>query len=367
MRTAFIAFALLSAWAASQSNTEQVLQTAIEEQVHGDYDGAIRDYRKVLSLRPNMAEAKVNLAAALVHLGQFDEAISLYQAVLPTIPEKKAVQLNLALAYFKKGDFENARQQLEQLHQAQPTRVQVATLLAAALVELNKPGEAVAVLQPLEKTNPQNLDLKYALGTALIKSGKPREGVVRVEEVAESGHSADAYLIAGKALLDLNENERGRRDLDAALSLDPKLPGIQTLAGRARDKTGDKQAAESAFREALRINADDFEASLYLGAILQERRELDEARIYLDRALKLKPGDSMARYESAMLESMMGHYEVAAHQLEQLTKDDPNWLEPHVQLAAVYYKLHRREEGARERQIVDRITAEQQQKGPEAR
>lgn len=351
--------------AVPQTSSDQLLRAAIEAQVRGDYNAAIRDYRRVLRLQPNMVEAKVNLAAALVHVGQFDEAISLYRAVLPTIPEKNAVQLNLALAYFKKGDFENARQQLELLHQAQPNRVQVATLLAAALVELNKPDQAVTVLQPLEEANSKNLDLKYALGTALIKSGKPREGVARVEEVADSGHSADAYLLAGKTLLDLNENERGRRDLDAALNLDPRLPGIQTLAGKARDKTGDKQAAESAFREALRIKADDFEANLYLGATLEERRELEEAKIYLDRALKLKPGDSMARYESAMLESMMGHYEVAARQLEQLTKDDPNWLEPHVQLAAIYYKLHRSEDGARQRQIVERITAEQQQKGPE--
>lgn len=365
MRVVLIAFALLSMSAVSQTSSEQLLRAAIDAQVRGDYDAAIRDYRKVLILQPNMVEAKVNLAAALVHVGQFDEAISLYQAVLPSIREKNAVQLNLALAYFKKGDFENARHQLEPLHQAQPNRVQVATLLAAALVELNKADAAVAVLEPLEKANSQNLDLKYALGTALIKSGKPREGVTRVEEVAESGHSADAYMIAGKALLDLNENERGQHDLDVALSLNPKLPGIQTLAGKARDKTGDKSAAEAAFRDALRINADDFEANLYLGAILEERRELDEAKIYLDRALKLRPADSMARYESAMLESMMGHYEVAAQQLEQLTKDDPNWLEPHIQLAAIYYKLRRSEDGAKERQIVERITAEQQKKGPQ--
>jgi len=153
--------------------------------------------------------------------------------------------------------------------------------------------------------------------------------------------------------------------LDEALKLAPQLAGIQTLAGKARDKTGDKTAAEAAFRDALRTNADDFEANLYLGAILQERRELEEARIYLDRALKLKPDDSMARYESALREGMMGHYESAVQQLEKLTKDDQTWLEPHVQLAALYYKLHRTEDGARERQIVDRLTAEQQQNGPQ--
>ena len=172
-------------------------------------------------------------------------------------------------------------------------------------------------------------------------------------------------MLAGRTLLDLDENARARHDLEAAMSLDPNLPGIQTLAGKARDKTGDKQAAEAAFRDALHINPEDFEANLYLGAILEQRRELDEAKVYLNRALKLKPADSMARYESAMLDSMMGHYDIAAEQLEKLTKDDPKWLEPHVQLAALYYKLHRAEDGAKQRQIVDRMTAEQQERGPE--
>jgi len=350
--------------AAAQANPDQLLRNAIDAQMHGDYSAAIRDYRKVLELQPNMLEVKVNLAAALVHVGQFDEAIAIYRAALPSVPDKAPVQLNLALAYFKKGDFQNAHEQLEPLYRAQPNRVQTAILLAATEIELNKPESAVAVLGPLEQANSGNLDLKYALGAALIKCGKQREGVTRIAEVAESRHSADAYMLAGKTLLDLGEFERARQNLDAALSLDPKLPGIQTLAGRARDGTGNKEQAEAAFRQALRIDADDFEANLYLGSILAERRELDEAKTYLDRALKLNPSNSMARYESAMLESKTGHYEVAVGALESLTKDDPNWLDPHVQLAALYYRLHRSEDGARERQIVDRITAEQQAKGP---
>lgn len=365
MRSVLVILATLSIAASAQTRADQLLNHAIGAQMHGDYNSAIQDYRKLLELEPGMVEAKVNLAAALVHVGQFDEAISLYRAVLPSIPEKNAVQLNLALAYFKKGDFENARQQLLPLHQAQPNRLQVAILLAAAQVELNQAQTAVAVLEPLEKSNSTNPDLEYALGTALLRSGKPREGVTRIEKVAESQHSADAYMLAGTTLLDLDQNDRARHDLEAALSLDPNLPGIQTLAGKARDKTGDKQAAETAFRDALRINPEDFEANLYLGAILEERRELDEAKTYLNRALKSKPTDSMAQYESAMLESKMGHYDIAAEQLEKLTKDHPKWLEPHVQLAALYYKLHRTEDGAKQRQIVDRMTAEQQQKGPE--
>jgi tetratricopeptide (TPR) repeat protein len=202
------------------------------------------------------------------------------------------------------------------------------------------------------------------LGTALLQSGSRREGAAKLEKVAESTHSPDSYLLAGSTLLAINEVERARTDLEAALRLDPKLPHVYSLTGMARDKTGDVTGAEAAFREALRIDANDFNANLYLGAILYKRRDVDEAKAYLEKALQLNPASSMARYEVAMWKSTSGQYEEAAKDLETIVKEDPTWLEPHVELANVYYRLHRPADGAKERAIVARLTAEQQSQGP---
>lgn len=365
MRVMAILLALLPVFLVAQdAPPDQLFQSGIEAQQRGDFAEAIRNYRKVLDLRPGDVQAKVNLGAALAHIGQFDEAIATYRSALPSLKDKNPVLLNLALAYYKKGDFENAREQFEILRDARPDDVRIAILLGDSDLRVGKPDAAIQLLEPLATKNSQNMDFEYVWGSALIKSGRRREGVPHIEKVAQSGPSADAYLLAGATLLDLNEFEQARKDLEEALRLNSSLPDIYTLVGTARDKTGDVQNAETAFREALKRNPDDFQANLYLGAILYKRREMDSAKGYLDRALQLKPADSMARYESAMLKSTSGDYAAAAQQLEQLVKDDPNWLEPHVELAALYYRLHRPEDGAKERQIVDRLTAEQQTKGP---
>ncbi len=366
MRAALLFLALLPAvGSAQESNPDELFQHAIEEQQHGDLTSAIRDYRKVLEVRPNEVQAKVNLGAALAHVGQFDEAISIYRSALPSLKDKNPVLLNLALAYYKKGDFENAREQFAILHDAQPNSLQVVILLGDSDVRTGKSDAALALLEPLESKYSRNMDFEYVLGSALINTkGRRREGVARVEKVAEAGPDAAAYVLAGATLLDLNEYEAARQDLEEAIQLNPRLPKLYTLVGTARDKTGDVKEAETAFREALKTDPDDFEANLYLGAILYKRRDVDEAKGYLDRALKLKPSDSMARYEAAMLKSTSGDYETAAKELELLVKDDPNWLEPHVELATLYYRLHRPEDGAKERQIVESLTAKQQAQGP---
>ena len=96
----------------------------------------------------------------------------------------------------------------------------------------------------------------------------------RIEKVAKGKTNAEAYLLAGSTLLQLNEFARARDDVEIALRLNPKLPGIYSLAGTARDNTGDLKGAEAAFRRALEIDHDDFTANLYLGAMLYKRRDL---------------------------------------------------------------------------------------------
>jgi tetratricopeptide (TPR) repeat protein len=346
------------------ASPDQLLSRAVEEQQKGDFAAAIRDYQAVLAARPATLAARVNLGAALAHTGQLDDAITQYQAALKLAPQLGSVHLDLGLAYSRKGDLPNALEQFEAAHRASPGEVRIAILLGDAQARLGKGADAVALLTPLESANAENPDFEYALGESLIRAGHPRDGAARVEKSAATTNSADAWMLAGSTLLDLNEFAQARRDLDNAMRLDSSLPGLCTLDGTARDKDGDAKAAEPAFREALQRSPNDFDANLYLGAILYQRRDMEEAKKYLDKALELKPESTMARYESAMWKSTSGDYQAAADQLEKLVADDPQWLEPHVELAALYYRLRRPADGARERQIVDKLTAQQQQQGP---
>lgn len=364
MRLILVLVLFVSFSSAQEQDPDRLLSDAIQAQQHGNYQLAITDYRELLKLRPDNVEAKVNLGAALAHVGQFDQAIAMYRSALPSLTDKKIVLLNLGLAYYKKGDLANAREQFTALHQSAPNNVQAAILLADTEIKLGDAASAASMLEPLEQANSGNSDFEYVLGLAWIKSGHGRGGIPRMEKAAELANSGDAYMLAGAALLDFNEFEPARHDLEKALQLAPKIPGLHTLVGMARDKTGDQKEAEPAFRQAVQENPDDFDANLYLGALLYKQRHLEEAKVYLDHAVKLKPSDTMARYESAMLKSASGEYEAAAQELEGVIKDNPDWLEPHVELTSLYYKLHRPADGAKERAIVDQLTAAQQAKGP---
>ena len=371
MRFVFIALAALAIEAAAQqprpaagAQAEDLLRQGIDAQQAGDLKSAIESYRKALVLRPDFGQARANLGAALSAGGQFDAAIEEDKRALENAPDKTSVRLNLALAYYKKGDCENAAPEFKAVHDARPALLTAAMLLGYCNVKLGRAGVAAEMLLPLEAANRGNMDFEYVLAYALIESGKEADGLPRMEKVAAATRSVDAWVIAGEARLHRREFKAAREDLDAAMALNPDFPGLATLAGQARDAMGDTEAAQPAFEAALRQNPKDFMANLYLGTMLVKKRQFDQARPLLEEALDLQPGMEQARFQMAKLNAMTGREAEAAGSLEELEKADPNWLDPHVELAALYYKLHRPEDGQRERGIVQQLEAKQQQAGP---
>jgi lipopolysaccharide biosynthesis regulator YciM len=88
----------------------------------------------------------------------------------------------------------------------------------------------------------------------------------------------------------------------------------------------------------------------------------DAAQHQLERALQLDPASSGARFELAKVQNAQGQTEAALQNFEAVARAIPEWLPPHAELAALYFKLKRPEDGAREKQTVDRITEEERQK-----
>jgi tetratricopeptide (TPR) repeat protein len=345
-------------------NVDALLSAGIAAQHNHDLKTAIEDYRKVLAVQPGMLEARANLGAALSADGQFDAAIEEDTRACAQAPGNVALRMNLALAYYKKGDMPHAHTELQAVHAARPSEVNAAVLLAYTDIKVGKEAEAAALLAPLERGRESDMDFEYVYGYALIETGKDAEGLPRVEASAKATNSVDAYVVAGTARLRRSEFREARADLEAALAINPAFPGLYTLVGQARDAMGDTAAAETAFAAALKESPKDPTANLYLGVILLKEREFDRARPLLDTALQLQPGLPLARFQLAKLNSMTGKYAEAAAVLEDLERADPNWLDPHVELALIYYKLKRPADGQRERDIVQKIEAKQQAAGP---
>jgi Tfp pilus assembly protein PilF len=64
----------------------------------------------------------------------------------------------------------------------------------------------------------------------------------------------------------------------------------------------------------------------------------------------------------ALVESADSRNDRAVELLERVVREAPKFQEAHIRLATMYYRLHRPEDGRREKQIVDRLASEKEKR-----
>jgi tetratricopeptide (TPR) repeat protein len=368
MRLLGIALFLASAaMAQTQPPPEDLLRRAVELHQGGDIPGAIAAYRAYLKETPKSVMARSNLGAALSKAGQYEEAIVEYRQALDLEPRNLPVRVNLALSYYKTSQISAAAEELSKVVAQQPSNRQAVFLLADCDLRLGDNKKVIELLGPLEKESPDDKALVYLLGTALIRDNQAARGQLLVDRILREGDSAEARLLLGTTKMQAQDYAEALVDLKRAAELNPQLPDVFSYYGLALLSTGDMAAAADAFRKELESNPNDFVSNLQMGVIFKQDQRYDEARSSFDRALRVRPGDPGVRYQLATLELSLGNVEQACSQLEELIKETPHFVEAHVSLATVYYRLKRKAEGDRERAIVLKLNAESQAAQPGAK
>ncbi len=168
----------------------------------------------------------------------------------------------------------------------------------------------------------------------------------------------------GTAKMGVSDFAGARDEFAKAVALNPNLPEVHVLYAKALMLTGDSDLSEKEFMAELRVDPYNFDANLQLGAMAKQEQNYEQAKKYFARAEETRPGDPGVRYQLALIAFDEGDPEKARQMLEGLVKESPQFLEAHVTLALVYYRLKRPEESKREREIVQKLTAEVQAKQP---
>jgi tetratricopeptide (TPR) repeat protein len=350
----------------AKQSPQDLLKEALQFHQQGKLEEAIRDYDLFLDIYPEAAEVRSNLGAALVAVGRYSEAIDEYELALLKKDDPR-VRMNLALAYYKAANYQDAAKQLAKVQDADPTNVQALMLLAAADLQLGNNREVIDLLRPLQRQNPADRGIAYLLGTALARDGQAGEAQIVVNQILQDGDSAEARLLMGTTKFAEHDFAGALTDLKKALELNPNLPDLYAYYGMVLMVMGDVNGGKEAFRQELARNPNNFEANLRLGALLRVDQNYEGALPYLQRALSLRPGDPAVRYQLASIDFAQGKEEQAREEFEDIAKAQPKFVEAHVELARIYYKEKRKQDGDRERAIVRELDAEKQAEEPGVR
>ncbi len=362
-----LATILVGQVSAQDPAVERDFERATQLHQNGDLQGAVRGYLAILATHPARVDVRSNLGAAYSALGRYEEAIEQYKRALIIDGGNHAIRFNLALAYYKAAWFAEAATELERFVTALPSSPQTANarlVLADCQVRLGEYKKVIQLLAPLAETDPENRTLAYLLGSALIGDGQLNIGQEIIDRLFRHEDSAEAHLLMGSILLLADDAQGALKEAQRALELNPKLPALQAWYGRVLMRLGDTERAKVAFKTELATNANDFDANLYLGVLLRQDKQMEEALAYLQRAAQLRPREQYARYHLAAVYASAGKPAQALPLLEGVLKEHADFVEARVLLASVYYRLNRKADGDREKAIIQKSNAEQRVKEP---
>ena len=363
---AAVMFLALGRGVADAQDPRQLLAEAVQAHQQGKLEEAAAKYESLIERYPQVPEVRSNLGAVYAALGRYDDAIEQYEKSLAARPALANVRLNLALAYYKSARLDRSAEELRQVLEAEPANLQALHLLADAYINLGRFDAIIELLGPLGKQAEDDRTLAYALGTAYIRKGDVARGQPLVDRLFRDGESAEALMLLAASQMSANDFAGARDNLAKAVARNPELPGVHRAYAMALMATGDQQGATVEFEKELAGNANDFEANLNMAAIHKKEREMELAEKYLAKALDVRPESYAASYQLATVQMATGRFEEARQELERIIEAVPSFIEAHVSLATTYYRLDRKADGDREREIVRRITAERQAKQPGA-
>jgi tetratricopeptide (TPR) repeat protein len=340
---------------------------AVRLQQARELDAAADAYGRFLQAQPRNVEALSNVGAVLAAQGRYEDAIERYREALGVDPARTAVRLNLALALEKAGRPADAATELERVVAEAPQNRNAIVLLADCRVQLAEYDRAVALLTPLHEKSPDDRAVTFLLGFSLLEDNQVDRGKLLLDRVLRDGESAETRLLMGAVKLGAREYVPARDDLRRAAELNPALPMVHVLLGRALMNTGDVRTAAEEFRRELAARPNDFDANLFLGVLLKQDNALDEAMARFEKAAVLRPGDPAALYQVGSLRLQRGDADGSREVLERVVAAAPDFVEAHVSLALVYYRLKRKADGDRERDIVRDLERTRQAEQPGAK
>jgi tetratricopeptide (TPR) repeat protein len=217
---------------------QTALSTGADRATKGDYDGAIREFRRAIGLdsSPDNAVTAYNLlATSYIQLGRTEDAIKAYKSSISMAPTDDTAHLNLGNIYFSQGRYNNAETEYKTAVQNNPTSSTNLFSLGQVYLATGRNQQAEALFQRVIQMDPSQYGGHYALGQTYVKEGRQKDAVSEFQKVIGLKKDFyDVHIDLGSAYADLGETVKAQEELSL---LKDQAPDKASLLSAYIDKT----------------------------------------------------------------------------------------------------------------------------------
>ncbi len=300
-------------------------QIGLNFKAQGDLDSAQKAFLKAIESDPGLVDAQRNFGDVLIEAGDFENGVQTFVTILKNHPNDIPALLYMSQIHLDAGKWQSAQTYVQKALELDPENT-----LAEQLLELirqengteNQPKQTSASLQPameallkgqyekaarafemLLETDPHDEEALY--GLVLCRMGlKEFDRALNVLDTLNRLHpdSPEVFNQIGLALMAKNEWDASETAFKHAMELNPDFIDAQRNYGDWLIRRERYEEGIIKFQEIILNHPDDVPALLYLAQLNYETGRLEDAAIYVNKAVSVQPENPIALQLKALIE-----------------------------------------------------------------
>ncbi|MDR3677354.1 MAG: tetratricopeptide repeat protein [Acidobacteriota bacterium] len=305
----------------ASSSIDQKAATDFQEGRVADAESALES---VLRAHPQDLSALSLMAVILDSQRKYSEAEAFYRRALQIAPSSTALLNNLGNHYLATGNPKKAEESFGRVVAIDPHHLNANLQLADMNVQRKEGAEALACLSRLA-ANAQSQPVAQLLkAQALVLIGNCKPAVPVLSALEEKTAQDPRYSFSiGLSYAQCHEYDRAEKSFSAALRADPSNFDVLYNLGVAARRAGHLDRAQQMFEAALRSKPEDVDALSAYGDLLIATKDFLTASAVLYRAARLAPDRADVLLLLSHTTEELGYYEDTASTLEKYLKLRP--------------------------------------------
>src|SRR5437867_6247789 len=290
MPIAIAAIGVLGTLTWFQSEMYRNSETLYRATIVRNPEEALTHLEQALRLKPDYAEAKLNLGTALYKANRVSQAVTNFTEAIRLNPNYAEAYDALGVVSYSSGQLADAKTQFEKAVRLKPNYVPARRDLAEALWESGQPDEAISQLEAVLRLSPQDAETLTGLAKLYSARGRFPEAASRYEELLRlNPNDATAHHELALVLESLKRPQDAFAHFQEAIRLRPDYADAHYNLGLLLVSAGRRSDAITEFKTVLRYNPNHAETHDALGAVLYESGRFAEAVAEFTETLRIKP------------------------------------------------------------------------------
>jgi tetratricopeptide (TPR) repeat protein len=328
---------------------EQQRQQAITLEQQGRNAEAEAVWQAFAKVEPDSAEPYAHLGFLEARQERYTEAVPLYRKASTLDPAMPGLMMNLGLALFKSGALKEAIQIFTPLLNSEPASspeaLRLTTLIGIAHYGLGEYTASVPDLKAATASDPKNLPFRLMLAQSCLATKQyPCVMDVYHEILMLNAESAEADILAGEALDEMQDHTQATQQFRAAVKADPKAPNAHFGLGYLLWTQMQYEEAAENFKAELEIDPNHAQSMAYLADCDIRMSQPGAALPLLEKAIQIDSNNELAHLNMGILDADAGHQEDALLELRKAVTLRPNDVNAHFRLARLLKAMGRKAE-----------------------